>query len=66
MKWLIAALFALLLCQGFFSAWTDMQILDQQDRSNVAYGALYSRVDTLEAWLETLDSRTRADAGGLQ
>lgn len=49
MKWLIAVLFFLLLCQGFFSAWTDLALYDQQDTAAVHRGQMHVRIDTLEA-----------------
>ena len=49
MKWLIATLFFLLLCQGVFSGWTDLALYDEQGIATAHRAQMHARIDTLEA-----------------
>lgn len=54
MKWWIITLFLLLLCQGFFSAWTDLGLYEQQAVANAHRALLHAKVDSLNAYVGDL------------
>ena len=54
MKYVVLALSLLLLCQGFFSAWTDLGLYNELGRRDAQTGALYARTDSLEAYVADL------------
>lgn len=54
MKWVVLVAFLLLLCQGFFSAWTDLGLYERQAVADAHRALLHAETDSLKAYVGDL------------